>query len=433
MKSLLRRIDRGLSVRTRRRPPVPATAPEAPTFSILLPSRNRLELLGYAIETVRRQDFGDYEIIVADNCSDDRYDRLTDGLRDPRIRYSRSDQPLSVTANWNRALGHARGDYVVMLGDDDGLAPGFLRRMAAHLATFHRPDVIFCKAFHYCYPNVSPSARKGYLASLSNSILFQERTEPYAADRAQLVNFGRQVPRFRHLFGFNAQHFVWRRAFIEDVAGARDFFRPPYPDFYAAAVTFLEAASVVVDPVARMLIGISPRSFGFFYVNAREQDGAQQFLTEELDLDRLCAMVPAARDALALPGSLHYRNWLLAALQIKLRYADDPAVAVDLRRYRRIQIAEVALRYAGVRSVDRQVWLDMSNRLDHRERAFAERMLGIFRILSRVKSVDRDAAAAGVSQLLGTHWPGAVRYCAIGRHRTLLDAYDWLERHPEET
>ena len=40
-------------------------------FSVLLPTRNRLEYLRYAVETVRRQDYADWEIIVSDNCSED--------------------------------------------------------------------------------------------------------------------------------------------------------------------------------------------------------------------------------------------------------------------------------------------------------------------------------------------------------------------------
>jgi len=36
-------------------------------FSVLIPTRNHLDLLSYAIETVRRQDYSDWEIIVSDN------------------------------------------------------------------------------------------------------------------------------------------------------------------------------------------------------------------------------------------------------------------------------------------------------------------------------------------------------------------------------
>ena len=38
-------------------------------FSILLPTRDRLELLKLAVESVRLQDYAEWEIIVSDNAS----------------------------------------------------------------------------------------------------------------------------------------------------------------------------------------------------------------------------------------------------------------------------------------------------------------------------------------------------------------------------
>jgi glycosyltransferase involved in cell wall biosynthesis len=95
-------------------------------FSILLPTRNRLELLACAIETVHRQDFHDWEIVVSDNCSEEDIASYVQGLSDERIRYQRTERFLPVTENWSRALEASRGDYVIMLGDDDGLLRGYL-------------------------------------------------------------------------------------------------------------------------------------------------------------------------------------------------------------------------------------------------------------------------------------------------------------------
>ena len=101
-----------------------------PTFSILLPTRNRLQLLKYAVETVRRQDFTDWEIVVSDNDSEEDVGAYVSGLRDDRIRYFRTASFVRVTENWNKALMHSTGRWVLMLGDDDGLMPGALNRFA---------------------------------------------------------------------------------------------------------------------------------------------------------------------------------------------------------------------------------------------------------------------------------------------------------------
>ena len=41
-----------------------------------------------------------------------------------------------MTENWNRALAMSEGEYVIMLGDDDALLDGYLRRMQELIARF---------------------------------------------------------------------------------------------------------------------------------------------------------------------------------------------------------------------------------------------------------------------------------------------------------
>jgi hypothetical protein len=41
--------------------------------------------------------------------------------RDERLRYLRSEEPLAMSENWERALREASGEYVTVLGDDDAL------------------------------------------------------------------------------------------------------------------------------------------------------------------------------------------------------------------------------------------------------------------------------------------------------------------------
>ena len=44
---------------------------------------------------------------------------------------------LPVTDSWNSAIDLATGDYVVFLGDDDGLAPRYFSRIEAVIREFH--------------------------------------------------------------------------------------------------------------------------------------------------------------------------------------------------------------------------------------------------------------------------------------------------------
>src|ERR1700751_5709322 len=114
-----------------------------PMFSVLLPTKNRLSLLKDAIKTVRHQNYRDWEIVVADNCSSDNIAEYVHTLNDSRIVVTRSDTPLSVTDNWNRAFEMCRGQYVIMLGDDDGLMPGYFARLMSAIHEIDEPDIIY--------------------------------------------------------------------------------------------------------------------------------------------------------------------------------------------------------------------------------------------------------------------------------------------------
>jgi glycosyltransferase involved in cell wall biosynthesis len=92
-----------------------------PFFSIVIPTRQRHETLPYAIKTVLQQEFDDYEIVVADNCSSSETYEVVHSFNNPKIKYFRSEIPLAMSDNWELALSKVLGDYTILFGDDDGL------------------------------------------------------------------------------------------------------------------------------------------------------------------------------------------------------------------------------------------------------------------------------------------------------------------------
>ena len=133
--------------------------------SILLPSRNRLELLRHAVDSILRQD-ADFEIVIADNASEESYSDYIASLGPVAARSVRSESPLTVTENWNRALAASTGRYIIMVGDDDALAPGWLAKATKLVRQFDEPDALYAMAYHYAYPGVVPSRPEGYFARM---------------------------------------------------------------------------------------------------------------------------------------------------------------------------------------------------------------------------------------------------------------------------
>ena len=138
-------------------------------FSIVILTRNRLDLLTDAIETLRHQNGADWELLVFDNASTQPVRHYIDSLADPRIRCERSEAFLPVTDSWDRAMAMAEGDYVTLLGDDDGLAPDYFRRLREIVERFDGPELIYTALYQFMHPGVAPWAPEGYVSDLKNA------------------------------------------------------------------------------------------------------------------------------------------------------------------------------------------------------------------------------------------------------------------------
>jgi glycosyltransferase involved in cell wall biosynthesis len=105
---------------------------------------NRSNIIGYAIETVRRQTFTDWELlIVGDACTDDTA-AVVAAFADPRIRFWSLPQNHGEQSGPNNAgMAEARGRYVAMLNHDDFWMPGHLARAVALLESDASLDLVY--------------------------------------------------------------------------------------------------------------------------------------------------------------------------------------------------------------------------------------------------------------------------------------------------
>ena len=309
-------------------------------FSVLLPTRNRLELLKYAIETVQKQDYNDWEVIVSDNFSDQDIAGYVQSLNEHRIKYFRTSSFIPVTDNWNNALDKSTGDYVIMLGDDDCLMNGFFTTMSMLIEKFNNPDFIYTKVFVYAYPGVMPGFPNGFVKPYGFAPFFKSATEPFWISKDKSLNLVHQSMNFKMLFTYNMQHSLVSRHLINSLHYKGAFFQSPYPDFYATNVLFLKAERILICPYPLVTIGISPRSFGFYYFNLREEEGVEflRNLADPVILNRLRRII--------VPGGLKIRtSWLIAMDAIKVNYGLEFKLHVNYNRYRFLQILYIYGQY----------------------------------------------------------------------------------------
>jgi glycosyltransferase involved in cell wall biosynthesis len=104
-----------------------------PKVTVCIPTYNRADYLTYSINSVLRQTYKDFELIVCDDGSPDNTPEVVAGFQDPRIRYLRHPQNIGRSLNMRSGFTAATGEYFVKFDDDDGLNPEFLAKTVAIL------------------------------------------------------------------------------------------------------------------------------------------------------------------------------------------------------------------------------------------------------------------------------------------------------------
>ncbi len=118
-----------------------ADVPETALVTVVMPTRDRRDLLETAVGSVLGQSYGRFELIVVDDGSRDGTAEYLAGVSDPRMRVLRADG-VGACAARNLALEEARGDLVAYLDDDNRFDPHWLKAVAAAMAG--RPDAQCC-------------------------------------------------------------------------------------------------------------------------------------------------------------------------------------------------------------------------------------------------------------------------------------------------
>lgn len=121
-----------------------------PRLTIAIPTLNRAELLGRAIESALAQTSSEIEILVSDNGSVDDTPAVIARYAGRGLRTFRRDETISAARNGEFLINQAQGEFFVGLSDDDFLLPEFAEKV---LAMFDRhPELSFVYtgcAVHY--------------------------------------------------------------------------------------------------------------------------------------------------------------------------------------------------------------------------------------------------------------------------------------------
>ena len=89
-----------------------------PKVTVVIPAYNVMEYLPETLETVFKQTFKDFEIIIVNDGSSDGIENWAAQVTDPRFKLI-SQENRGATGARNTGIAHAQGDYIAFLDADD--------------------------------------------------------------------------------------------------------------------------------------------------------------------------------------------------------------------------------------------------------------------------------------------------------------------------
>ena len=129
-------------------PPLDAHA-ERPIISVVIPTYEPGPFLADAIVSVLAQDLGSASMQIAVVDDGSKHSRPSEVLREvattDRIEYYEHTDNVGLAGNWNRAIGHARGQFVHILHQDDTVHDGFYTALLAGLNRGLPIGMAFCR------------------------------------------------------------------------------------------------------------------------------------------------------------------------------------------------------------------------------------------------------------------------------------------------
>ncbi len=240
-------------------------------FSVLLPTRNGGALLENCIASILEQDYDDFELVVSDNANTDTTPEILAHLGGhPRLKVVRQGQVLPVADNWTAALQASSGEYILMMGDDDYLLPGALRRLHAAIERHGRPDCILYNALSYVAPSAISADPVSYWAQ-EHFHYGPDFSGEAVLSREHRLGIVFDMFRFRQRIPLNMQTTVFSRRAIERESGGR--FQAPFPDHYLLNALLIAADTWVYLPERLVVVGLSPKSFGHYFYSQRSGAG----------------------------------------------------------------------------------------------------------------------------------------------------------------
>lgn len=226
-----------------------------PILSIIIPTKNNVDIAAQAISAIALQKLENVEIIVQDNSDTDKLrDKLKSLIDKNEIKYFYEGQEISIVSNFNEGISKSTGEYVCLIGDDDGVHPEILK--IAKWAKKNQIEVVVpkLKAIYYW-----PDGKK-CSGCLNITPFTGEITKHNSLKELEKLLQNGCLDYLKYYLP-KAYHGVVSRKAMEGIrTKTGNYFGGLVPDIYAVTTLALMLEEVVYVDFPLTISGISPKS-----------------------------------------------------------------------------------------------------------------------------------------------------------------------------
>lgn len=194
-----------------------------PTISVILPAYNAERFLREAIDSILRQTYKDFELIILNDGSTDKTEEIALSYTDARIRYVKNRQNLKLIKTLNKGIELARGKYIARMDADDISLPNRFEEEVKFLEKHPDLSVVSCYPYNIGMDGKFLGRSSYFCVTLPKACKFVSMFEPSICHPACMFRANairkykyRNCNEFFHIEAYE----LWNRMFHTGAKGA---------------------------------------------------------------------------------------------------------------------------------------------------------------------------------------------------------------------
>ena len=233
-------------------------------LSIIIPTRNRQRYCREAVNQILAHKWEGIEVCIQDNSDDDSLKDFISLFNSKDIVYNYHPGELSFVDNFSEAVALARGDYVCMIGDDDGVLPGILHLIEC-MVLEGADAAIPALNFIYFWPSnqhIVEDGENGLLISHIHAERPQRKVKVIINPEKEIAKLlSRGIQEYTSYGIPRLYHGIVKREVLEKIKETTGhYFGGLTPDIYMASALALVCQKVLQVSYSVTISGICPTS-----------------------------------------------------------------------------------------------------------------------------------------------------------------------------